>query len=237
MTTTTTVPAATAARPDPMPAGRLGMWLFLASEAMFFTGLLGGFVVLLSAVGQRPLFHASAAVLSKPVGVAQLALLAAGSAAVVAQIYLAVQAVEYRQLARHHTVAARAGDDLALYDGTTTRTPAGLSVAGVRGRLPEGYDVHQTTPAGLAGGQAGTFAVAEKDLLQDATYGPARNNFFASYYLLTVVHGLHVVGGLAATLWLLRRTAADPTATGNVALYWHFVNAVGVVALLTLYLA
>src|SRR3989338_4257563 len=29
-----------------IPHGKLGMWLFLASEVMFFTGLLGAYIVL-----------------------------------------------------------------------------------------------------------------------------------------------------------------------------------------------
>ena len=34
-----------------IPSGKLGMWLFLASEVMFFTGLIGAYTVLRSAPG------------------------------------------------------------------------------------------------------------------------------------------------------------------------------------------
>jgi cytochrome c oxidase subunit 3 len=56
--------SATVSHDAPIPfmgvsAVKLGMWLFLASEIMFFTGLLGSFVVLKFA--QPDVFHAEAA--------------------------------------------------------------------------------------------------------------------------------------------------------------------------------
>src|SRR3989338_9962781 len=37
-----------------IPSGKLGMWLFLASEVMFFTGLLGAYIVLRAGLGSWP---------------------------------------------------------------------------------------------------------------------------------------------------------------------------------------
>ena len=37
-----------------IPSGKLGMWLFLASEVMFFTGLIGAYIVLRSGLTQWP---------------------------------------------------------------------------------------------------------------------------------------------------------------------------------------
>ncbi|MDP3702967.1 MAG: cytochrome c oxidase subunit 3, partial [Candidatus Omnitrophota bacterium] len=48
MTSASTVSLPTATG---IPSGKLGMWLFLASEVMFFTGLLGAYIVLRSAPG------------------------------------------------------------------------------------------------------------------------------------------------------------------------------------------
>ena len=52
----------------PNPLGltpiKFGMWLFLASEVMFFTGLLGSFIVL--RIAQPEVFHEQAAELSWP---------------------------------------------------------------------------------------------------------------------------------------------------------------------------
>lgn len=37
-----------------IPNGKLGMWLFLASEVMFFTGLLGAYIILRAGLGSWP---------------------------------------------------------------------------------------------------------------------------------------------------------------------------------------
>ncbi len=37
-----------------IPNGKLGMWLFLASEVMFFTGLLGAYIILRAGLGTWP---------------------------------------------------------------------------------------------------------------------------------------------------------------------------------------
>jgi cytochrome c oxidase subunit III len=50
--------------PFGVSAHKFGVWLFLASEVMFFTGLLGSFIVLRFA--QPELFHESAAMLNWP---------------------------------------------------------------------------------------------------------------------------------------------------------------------------
>src|SRR5258708_6946038 len=48
---------------DPTPPGKVGIWLFLASEIMFFIGILGSYIILRS--GSPDVFADSATVLSK----------------------------------------------------------------------------------------------------------------------------------------------------------------------------
>src|ERR687896_1895438 len=48
---------------DPTQPGKIGIWLFLASEIMFFIGILGSYIILRS--GAPELFASHAAVLSK----------------------------------------------------------------------------------------------------------------------------------------------------------------------------
>jgi len=49
----------------------------------------------------------------------------------------------------------------------------------------------------------------------------------AFFYLFTALHGLHVLGGLVALLYVRQRLRASvpaaPTALGAAALYWHFM--------------
>ena len=49
---------------DPTPPGKVAIWLFLASEVMFFIAILGTYIILRS--GSHELFAKFAAVLSKP---------------------------------------------------------------------------------------------------------------------------------------------------------------------------
>jgi cytochrome c oxidase subunit III len=49
--------------------------------------------------------------------------------------------------------------------------------------------------------------------------------FFSLYYLMTGLHALHVIAGIALVAWARRRSH---TATELVALYWHFVDLIWV---------
>src|SRR5206468_2459873 len=49
---------------DPTPPGKVAIWMFLASEIMFFIAILGTYIILRS--GSHELFAKFAAVLSKP---------------------------------------------------------------------------------------------------------------------------------------------------------------------------
>jgi cytochrome c oxidase subunit 3 len=54
--------------------------------------------------------------------------------------------------------------------------------------------------------------------------------FFSIYFLMTGLHGLHVVIGMGLYLWLLRRAGRGDFGPGyyvpvdGVALYWHLVD-------------
>jgi cytochrome c oxidase subunit III len=73
----------------------------------------------------------------------------------------------------------------------------------------------------------------------DVNYGPWKNNFFASYFTLTGVHGLHVLAGMIPlTILLLQslRGRVFPQHTEYVGLYWHFVDLVWIFLFPLLYL-
>lgn len=77
--------------------------------------------------------------------------------------------------------------------------------------------------------------------LLDAQVRLAGNPGASFFYLLTAMHGLHVLGGLAAwarTAWACRRAGADPVrCAAHVALvarYWHFLFALWVALFATL---
>jgi heme/copper-type cytochrome/quinol oxidase subunit 3 len=69
---------------------------------------------------------------------------------------------------------------------------------------------------------------------------PRTNTFFATYYTLTGVHVLHVIGAIAATVWILlaAKRASAATTTGRVrclAVYWGLVEVVWLAILAAVY--
>ena len=74
--------------------------------------------------------------------------------------------------------------------------------------------------------------------------GPATNNFYATYFTMTGLHGLHVIGGIAVFVYLLTSGAklleTNPEHYANriecTGLYWHFVDLVWIFLFPALYL-
>ena len=97
---------------------------------------------------------------------------------------------------------------------------------------------------GIASLAALTFCVRKfidyQELLA-AGHGPASSTQMATYFLLTGVHLLHVVGGLVAIVWAVVRTGAvpEPLPAANrlraLALYWGFVDVIWVIIFALLY--
>ena len=73
---------------------------------------------------------------------------------------------------------------------------------------------------------------------------PSKGNFFALYFTLTGLHGLHVLGGMIVFFYFLTAGAkmwkTEPQRYTNrievVGLYWHFVDLVWIFLVPTLYL-
>lgn len=72
-----------------------------------------------------------------------------------------------------------------------------------------------------------------------AGYGPTTNLFWSFYYLMTSLHGLHVVGGMIAIAIIAKsaRKGQGLHRVGPVGLYWHLVDVVWIFLFPLLYLA
>jgi heme/copper-type cytochrome/quinol oxidase subunit 3 len=74
-------------------------------------------------------------------------------------------------------------------------------------------------------------------------FGPGANAYGSMFFTITGFHGAHVAGGLLLNLWCQVRAAQGSYGLGrhatvrNVALYWHFVDAVWIAIFASLYLA
>jgi len=142
---------------DPIAPGKLGIWLFLASEIMFFIGLLGTYIVLRS--GSPHMFQAQGRTLNfKLAGVNTLVLifssltmalavdaaqkanrgrtvLMLGLTVLMAFGFLGIKYLEYSDKFHHYTLLAREGTgakaQVYIYDGHMESTEIGLD----RGKL------------------------------------------------------------------------------------------------------
>jgi heme/copper-type cytochrome/quinol oxidase subunit 3 len=72
---------------------------------------------------------------------------------------------------------------------------------------------------------------------------PSDNSYASLFYTITGLHGTHVAFGMLVLLWAMAReiagTAPPPRslAVKNSSLYWHFVDAVWLVILTSLYIS
>ncbi len=219
-------------------APTLGMWLFLASEAMFFIAMLGAFVVLQSTGEQHELFVRSSKMLSKGIGSLSVILLLASSVLIVAKegklkwaavaaglVFVCLQYVQWTFLLVDHTTVFRDSGRLVVTDGLPSHFH--------KITLPASFDVHAITASDFAGTPMVKWQNPTGDVLVNQDYGPSRNNYFASYFLMSAAHGLHLMAGLIALLWfMLFRRGRIPVAVQN---YWHFVNGVGIFGIVALY--
>jgi cytochrome c oxidase subunit III len=265
--------------PDPIPPGKIGIWLFLASEIMFFVAILGVYVILRA--GSPALFARHAAALGKTLaGINTLVLLISsftmsravdaarkndsrGTARFLALtilcalVFLGIKTREYFDKFSHHTIVAR-GDDAGLgifvYDGHVRQaTPGEIILRGYRMPMPSTadyrgtFDIHLVSENDVRAGaiKAGQGANEQEYTIPtaligtDIAYGPFKNIFYACYFTLTGVHGLHVIAGMIPLLILCIAALRGKTFAAHteyVGLYWYFVDLVWLFLFPLLYL-
>jgi cytochrome c oxidase subunit 3 len=126
---------------DPLPPGKVAIWLFLASEIMFFIGVLGSYIVLRS--GSPALFSLHAEALSKPLAGLNTVILIFSSVTMYIAVesahsgkrgrliltlaatilcgigFMSIKAVEYTTKFMHHTIVPTiaTGEEPVVYDG------------------------------------------------------------------------------------------------------------------------
>ena len=179
-----------------IPSGKLAMWLFLASEVMFFTGLIGAYVVLRAGLSHWP--HPGEE-LSIPAAALNTFILLSSSMTMAMAVGAAHQA-----------------DSKKLRLFLLCTILLGTAFLGVKG--------------------------CEYSVKFAHGHFPGTAIFWDCYFTLTGFHGLHVLGGIIANLWILRTTfRPDFLETRgqwveNSGLYWHFVDLVWIFLFPLLYL-
>ena len=190
-----------------LPNGKLGIWLFLASEVMLFGALFSSYVLLRTGAAHWPPIEPgepaqlSSQILNVPLATLNTAVLITSSITMV----MAWASLKLNSLPR-----------FKLYLGATIVLALVFLVVKY-------------------------FEYSHK--FEQGHY-PSHNNFYAIYFTLTGLHGLHIVGGILVNFYLLtfgsKLWKTDPeqftNRIENAGLYWHFVDLVWIFLFPALYL-
>jgi cytochrome c oxidase subunit III len=193
------IPYTVHARPDTgVYNGKLGIWLFLASEVMLFGALFSTLVLLRTSA---PVWPHGYQILNVPLATLNTFILIGSSVTVVlAWAYLRLGDLRKGRIFLSLTLLCGLGFMVIKTIEYTTK-----------------FHHHQF---------------------------PSTNNFFATYFVLTGLHGLHVLGGMIVFAYLLLTSGKwyeekRDQFTNRVevtGLYWHFVDLVWIFLFPILYL-
>jgi len=201
-------------------ASNMGMWVFLATEIMFFGGLFCGYTVYRNRY--LPGFEAGSRLLDVRFGAANTAIL------ILSSLTMAL-AVHAAQMGRRRTLIIFLLCTMVL----------GLTFIGIKLVFEWRHDYLEHLVPGV------NFAPAGATLADFARFhAPAANVelFMFFYFAMTGVHALHMVIGegiLTAILimaWRGRFSAERFNAVEVSGLYWHFVDIVWIFLFPLLYL-
>jgi cytochrome c oxidase subunit III len=211
-------------------AGKLGIWVFLMTEVLFFGGLFCAYVVYRAI--HPEIFIYAHQFLDKNLGALNTAVLIASSLSIawavrcaqcnqrrrlvaclavtlaLAGVFLGVKYVEYRQKWQHGLLWAR--------DYRAAGSPAALEHAG---SAPPGHATE-------------SLAAPPRDV----------GIFFSIYFVMTGLHGIHVIAGMGVITWVLvlaakgRFSSQYYSPVDYTALYWHLVDMVWIYLFPLLYL-
>jgi len=277
-------------------SAKLGMWVFLATEILFFGGLFCAYAVYRS--NHPEIFIFGHHFLDKSLGALNTVILICSSltaawavrAAQLKQIrilklmlaltmlfafgFLGVKAVEYNAKWKHGLLWARQYHPHINHQepAEVLITEEGFESGAVEGAFEEATELQTVGDAVLAEtettiveeGPVGVPAAdADHSKIAPAAEGPAglafpdsdeasepaievepanAQTFFSIYFLMTGLHGIHVLGGIGAFIWLYIGACRGVFSTGHftrvdmVALYWHVVDLIWIYLFLLLYL-
>ncbi len=250
-------------------SAKLGMWVFLATEILFFGGLFCAYAVYRA--NHPEIFVFGHHFLDKSLGALNTVILICSSFT----IAWAVRAAQLKQIRLLKvllalTLACAAGFLTVKYIEYSHKWHLGLLWASqynpevnhganedhaeeTGATIPASGETPESSPDAVQGlerskipqaasGPVG-LAVADERPVEEMIAEPKNAQvYFSIYFLLTGLHGIHVLGGMGAMVWLLslaRRGAFDAghfTKVDMVALYWHLVDLIWIYLFLLLYL-
>ena len=199
---------------------KLGMWVFLASEVMFFTALIGTYIILRFGVTEP--WAAPNAVLAVPLTAFNTFLLICSSVSMVKAF-----------------AAIADGDQRGLRFWLLMTILGGATFVGVQVYEYIKLVGHGFTPAGLREGSE----LAELAAAHPLKYGLATAGLYGStFFTMTGFHGFHVTCGVICMTWVYLKargggyTRQDYRGVEVIGLYWHFVDLVWIILFTIVYL-
>lgn len=194
-------------------SSKLGMWLFLGQEILFFSGLFLAYAV--ARYFYPETFLAAHELLDWKLGAVNTVVLLTSSLTMA----LGVRAAQTNNM-----------EALKLNVWATILLACVFMVI-------KYFEYSHKIHIGLLPGEF------FKGAMEDGTPIPGKPAvFFALYFILTGMHGLHVVLGIGVMLWLLRRAGRGDFNSENFAfventgLYWHLVDLIWIFLFPLLYL-
>jgi cytochrome c oxidase subunit III len=252
---------------------KVGIWLFLASEVMLFGALFSSYVLLRVGADTWPhgllnipigTFNTFVLIASSVTVVlcwANLKLRNLGRAKfylaitiLCALAFLGIKSKEYNDKFIHYAIRGADGKEIT---GHIKGDPRFLTLKKLQAKKVETIEF-AADPAKDAKGHVTKEAKADEkahhgehefksikvsDLTYLSSYVPSHNTYFAIYFTLTGLHGLHVLGGAIVLSYILlfgRMWRENPERVTNrvevAGLFWHFVDLVWIFLFPVLYL-
>lgn len=232
-------------------AGKFGIWLFLITEILFFSGLFCAYTVY--RVMDPMVFEWGHYYLDTTLGAVNTSVLILSS-------LTAAWAVRNAQLKQHKMLVVNIVITLAcastfmvvkyveyshkIHDGLLPG--AHFEPARPVWELPFYQEKNGPPPEGLLAGDPAAVQTAKETITRGHPYyfEPPRNaaRFFGIYFCMTGLHGIHVLGGMIVWVWMLLKALKrqfGPSYFGPVdfaALYWHLVDLIWIYLFPLLYL-
>ncbi|TVR03368.1 MAG: cytochrome c oxidase subunit 3 family protein [Deltaproteobacteria bacterium] len=194
--------------PQQEASARMGMWLFLGQELLFFSAVFVAFFVFQYMYPEG--FLEAHRTLSIPLGTLNTLVLLTSS------LTMAL-AVRNAQLGDNKGVVKQLGFTIAL--ATVFMIVKYFEYSGKieKGQLPGQWYTYEGLPEGAS-------------------------IFFTMYFVMTGLHGLHIVIGIGVLAWILIRATKNQFSAEyyapveNVGLYWHLVDLIWIFLFPFLYL-
>lgn len=256
------IPYTTKPRPDTgLYNSKLGIWLFLASEVMLFGGLFSAYIYLRVGAPSDTWPHGWLNVTLGTINTVILALSAITTllawaalktnefarykifgalTIVLAVTFLGIKAYEYSDKFSHYQVRMNDG---RVADGHMVENKKEADHIVLHGHYVASAVelLHGHANAGAAHEE---LTIPRSEIKSMKFYGPALNNFLAIYYSITILHALHIIGGVIVIGYLWgpgsKMWYTDPERFTNrvevSGLFWHFVDLVWIFVFPVLYL-